>query len=41
MLKMKVAPKSSFTRAQSLPPWDSTIDRLMLSPMPIPEGFVV
>src|SRR5258708_28294710 len=37
----KVAPRLALGCAQSRPPWASTIDRLIRSPIPIPCDFVV
>src|SRR5690554_2698669 len=39
--KTNVAPCGVLFSAQSRPPWDSTIERQMASPMPIPRSFVV
>src|SRR6185369_14678410 len=36
-----VAPLSSFGEAHSVPPWASTIVRLIESPRPMPSAFVV
>src|SRR3954468_125242 len=40
-VKWKVAPCPGTLVTQSLPPCDSTIERLTRSPMPVPWGFVV
>jgi hypothetical protein len=40
-LKWNVAPRPSWDVAHSLPPCDSTMERLIASPMPLPWGFVV
>jgi len=40
-VKQKTAPCGSFGIAQSRPPWASTIERLIASPMPMPLGLVV
>src|SRR4051812_19345346 len=40
-VKMNVAPCGSFASAHNRPPCDSTIERQIASPMPIPCSFVV
>jgi hypothetical protein len=35
-VKLKVAPRPELGVAHKRPPWDSTIDRLIESPMPVP-----
>ncbi len=37
----KTAPRGVLGVAQMRPPWDSMIDRLMASPIPMPPGLVV
>src|SRR2546430_3292911 len=40
-LKQKLAPRCEFFSAHKRPPCDSTMERLMRSPMPVPWGLVV
>lgn len=40
-LKWKLAPPCGPASAQIRPPWDSTIERLMARPMPIPPFLVL
>src|SRR5215831_11730854 len=40
-VKLNAAPCSPFDVAHICPPWPSTIDRQIDSPMPMPPGFVV
>src|SRR5580692_4563539 len=40
-VKLKVAPPPPFPLAHNCPPCDSTMERLMAKPMPLPCGLVV
>src|SRR6266436_8005809 len=40
-VKWNVAPRPLFAVAHKRPPWDSTMERLMDNPMPLPWGLVV
>src|SRR5262249_21741150 len=40
-LKRKIAPRGELCIAHSFPPWASTIEREIASPMPSPWDFVV
>src|SRR6267378_5923891 len=40
-VRQTLAPRGELPAAHKRPPCDSTIDRLMLSPMPVPSGLVV
>src|SRR6266849_3910996 len=40
-VKQKLAPRGELSAAHKRPPCDSTMERLMRSPMPVPCGFVV
>src|SRR6266852_1791234 len=40
-VKWNVAPRPSLTAAHKRPPCDSTMERLMANPMPLPCGLVV
>src|SRR6266851_155381 len=40
-VKQKLAPRGELSAAHKRPPCDSTMERLMRSPMPVPLGFVV
>jgi len=40
-VKWKVAPRPLFAVAHNRPPCDSTMERLMANPMPLPCGLVV
>src|SRR5580693_4017737 len=40
-VKWKVAPRPELALAHKRPPCDSTIERLIESPIPVPSGFVV
>jgi hypothetical protein len=40
-VKLKMAPRGWFASTHSRPPWASTMERQMESPMPTPLAFVV